>query len=269
MPSTDKKFNSAAHLKKEQYQNSNNLSARMLVHEKFSVATEPWFDWVWRQMEVKDGARILELGAGTGLLWGKNLGRLPEDAQVVLTDLSDGMLQTAKETIGDDNRFSFYDYDVDHLSFDDDSFDIIIANHMLYHVPDVKRTLHEVRRLLKPGGVFYAATNGATHMQGLYDLLNAYDPDLKAEMFRLNFVLENGEGFLSEVFDAVGCVRYPNGLRITEVTPLVDYIYSLKTMAFNHLEDSMRDGLKEYFEAIMAEKGVIEIEKRTGMFICR
>jgi hypothetical protein len=122
---------------------------------------------------------------------------------------------------------------------------------------------------LKPGGVFYAATNGATHMQGLYDLLNAYSPDLKVEMFRLNFVLENGEGFLSEVFDTVDCVRYPNGLRITEVTPLVDYIYSLKTMAFNHLEDSMRDGLTEYFEAIMAEKGVIEIEKRTGMFICR
>jgi len=43
----------------------------------------------------------------------------------------------------------------------------------------------------------------------------------------------------------------------------------LRTMAFNNLEDSMRDGLTEYFEAILAEKGVIEIEKRTGMFICR
>ena len=88
-------------------------------------------------------------------------------------------------------------------------------------------------------------------------------------MFRLNFVLENGETFLGEVFDSVQCDRYPNGLRITEVAPIVDYIYSLKTMAFNNLEDSMRDGLTEFFEAILAEKGVIEIEKRTGMFICR
>ena len=269
MPSTDKKFNSAAHLKKEQYQNSNNLSARMLVHEKFSVATEPWFDWVWRHIDVKEGVQILELGAGTGLLWSRNLDRLPKDANVILTDLSEGMLKTAKESIGDDDRFSFYSYDVDHLNFEDYSFDIIIANHMLYHVPDLKGTLREVRRLLKLDGLFYAATNGATHMKQLYDYLNIYDPKLKAEMFRLNFVLENGETFLGEIFDSVDCDRYPNGLRITEVAPLVDYIYSLKTMAFNNLEDSMRDGLTKYFEAILAEKGVIEIEKRTGMFICR
>ena len=269
MPSTDKKFNSADHLKNEQYQNSNNLSARMLVHERFSVATEPWFDWVWRHMDVGEGAQILELGAGTGLLWKKNLERLPKDTKVILTDLSDGMLQTAKETIGEDDRFSFYAYDVDHLNFEEDSFDIIIANHMLYHVPDISRTLDEVRRLLKPDGFFYAATNGATHMQGLYDYLNAFDEELNAEMFRLNFVLENGETILSEVFDSIRCATYPNGLQITQVAPLIDYVYSLKSIALNNLDDSKREGLTKFFETLMAEKGVIEIEKRTGMFICR
>jgi ubiquinone/menaquinone biosynthesis C-methylase UbiE len=50
--------------------------------------------------------------------------------------------------------FSFAQADAQALPFRDASFDAVIANHMLYHVPDISRSLGEVRRVLKPSGGF-------------------------------------------------------------------------------------------------------------------
>ena len=269
MTESKNRFNDISRLKNEQYKNANNLQARMRVHELYSVATEPWFTWVMRHIKFPQNARVLELGAGTGLLWARNLETVPEDSQIILTDLSGGMLVTAKKNIGDDTRFDYQAIDVDHLEFPDNSFDIIIANHMLYHVPDVKRTLKEVRRLLKPAGTFYAATNGEGHMQELYDHLNGFDGEISAQKFRLNFVLENGAEFLQEVFSEVNCVEYPNKLHITETEPLLDYIYSMQSIAIVGLSEDKRSLLEDYFSQIISEKGKIQIRKHAGMFICR
>lgn len=269
MPKSKKSFNSPIHLKNEQYKNSDNLSARMRVHELFSVAKEPWFAWVWRQIAFPENAKVLEIGAGTGLLWAMNLEHVPQDAEIVLSDLSEGMMEKAKETVGEDQRFSYLVSEADCLNYPDDSFDIIIANHMLYHVPDVATTLREMRRLLKPSGVFYAATNRESHMQELYDCLNAFSGEISAQKFRLNFVLENGADFLNEFFNEINCPDYPNGLKITDIEPLIDYIYSMQTIAIAGLTESMRPEVTAYFSELFSEKGFIEIRKHAGMFICR
>ena len=54
--------------------------------------------------------------------------------------------------------------DAQDIPFEDDTFGCVVANHMLYHVPDLDKGLAEIRRVLKPGGKLYAATNGEAHM---------------------------------------------------------------------------------------------------------
>ena len=66
--------------------------------------------------------------------------------------------------------FTFGQLDAQALPFADGSFDSVIANHMLYHVPDRQKTYAEVRRVLKPEGRFYAATMSRDNMKQVADL---------------------------------------------------------------------------------------------------
>jgi ubiquinone/menaquinone biosynthesis C-methylase UbiE len=44
---------------------------------------------------------------------------------------------------------------------------------MLYHVPDREQAVSDTCRVLKPGGHFYAATNGQAHVRELYELTDS------------------------------------------------------------------------------------------------
>src|SRR5436305_14202446 len=71
-----------------------------------------------------------------------------------------------------------------------------MANHMLYHVPDIALAARELRRVTRPGGVVLAVTNGGDHTEELGRLLGA--EALERSMSR--FTLETGGGGLGRVF---------------------------------------------------------------------
>ena len=58
---------------KAQYQNSNNLSTRISIHDKYSTNKQGFGNWIYSHYEIEDGMTVLELGCGTGSMWvGKN-----------------------------------------------------------------------------------------------------------------------------------------------------------------------------------------------------
>jgi len=90
------------------------------------------------------GARVLELGCGTGLI----LARVAEVAdEAVGIDLSEGMAQHARERGLDVHIGS-----VCQLPFEDDEFDLTYSFKVLAHVPDIDAALREAARVTKPGG---------------------------------------------------------------------------------------------------------------------
>ncbi|MCH8206807.1 MAG: class I SAM-dependent methyltransferase [Chloroflexi bacterium] len=98
-------------------------------------------------------SRILELGCGPAELWVKNIDRVPSAWRITLSDLSEGMVREARQNLQSGvSRFSFAVCDAQRVPFDDESFDAVIANHMLYHVSDRQRAYAEIRRVLRPGG---------------------------------------------------------------------------------------------------------------------
>ena len=150
-----------SYLRGEQYATSVNLDARVFFHQRYSTNRHPWQRWVFDHLTTAEPARILELGCGPGNLWQQNADRIPPGWQVVLTDLSAGMLKGAATKLARPDAFQLCEADAQALPFEGAGFDAVIANHMLYHVPDRPRAFAEVRRVLKPGGKLYAATNGA------------------------------------------------------------------------------------------------------------
>ena len=82
----------------EQYQNSSNLEKRINIHA-YSTGDEKFMHWVFRNMDLQPGMRILELGCGTGLLWCDNIQKLPKGLRLTLTDRSEGMLEQTKSNL--------------------------------------------------------------------------------------------------------------------------------------------------------------------------
>jgi SAM-dependent methyltransferase len=156
----------------EQYRDAAKLRARMGLHERFSVNRYGWHRWVFDQLDLPPHDRVLELGGGPAMLWRENGERIPAGWTVVLADLSPGMLQEARRQLRAlPLRFALVNLDAQALPFAPASVDAVIANHMLYHVPDRQQVYAEIRRVLRPGGHLYAATNGRDSMRELAELV--------------------------------------------------------------------------------------------------
>lgn len=251
-----------------QYKDSSNLNARIRIHELFSTNTYPFHRWVFDHFHIPHPARILEAGCGPGYLWTQNKDRIPGDWEITLSDFSAGMLQEAQHKLSDSQgHFSFQLFDIQSIPFEGEHFDTVIANHMLYHVPDRAKALSEIRRVLKPGGRFYAVTNGEKHMQELYQLLKKFNPalpDPRSDLYSLQFGLENGEDQISPWFKMVRRYRYEDGLVVTEVGPLVAYVLSTSS-GKAAIEDKVAE-FTQFLEGELAAQDTIHITKDTGMF---
>ena len=121
-----------------------------------------------RPHNLSADARILEIGYGPADLWVQNLDRLPAGWTITLTDFSVGMIEAAQRNLAGAGRpFTFRPMNAQSIPFDTATFDAVIANHMLYHVPDLTKAVAEIHSVLKPGGTLYAATNGKGHLREL------------------------------------------------------------------------------------------------------
>ena len=255
----------------EQYKNGSNLDARMRLHRNFSTNKYGWHRWVFDQFSLPERCRILELGCGIGELWVENMTRIPEGWEIILTDFSAGMLKQAEERLSPHRHFQFEVVDAQStpLPFQSESFDAVIANHMLYHLSDRRAALSEVQRMLKPGGHFYAATNGSRRVSEVVELIRKFDATLASRWERGGsvgepFSLENGAAQLSQWFGKVTRRRYEDGLAVTEAGPLVDYIMS----GWMSLEGDRLEQFREFVEREMESSGgVIHITKDAGIFV--
>ena len=216
--------------KDDQYRDPSGLRARSGLHARFSTSKVPWLHWVFDHLKLGPLARILELGCGTGGLWSQNSHRIPEGWDIALSDKSPGMLTDSQASLTCLGReFGFQVIDAQSIAFRRDTFDAVIANHMLYHAEDRRRAFSEIRRVLKPGGRLYATTNGRGHMQELTRLVRRVDPELHMEELpEERFGLENGFEQLSEWFPRVTSDRHESFLRVTEAGPLTEYVLSTR-----------------------------------------
>lgn len=98
----------------------------------------------------RSGDRILEVGVGTGLL----LPEYPTACSVIGIDLSDGMLAKARERVRELGlkHVKLERMDAGHMTFADDTFDIVVAAYVVTAVPDYRAVMNEMIRVCKPGG---------------------------------------------------------------------------------------------------------------------
>ncbi|MBN1220935.1 MAG: methyltransferase domain-containing protein [Anaerolineae bacterium] len=264
------KMSDQAYLLTNQYKNAANLNARFQLHALFSTNKYGWHQWVFDHFNLAAPSRILELGCGSGYLWLENLERIPQSWEITLSDFSAGMVDQAQVNLQTSQRpFNFETIDAQSIPYDDETFDAVIANHMLYHVPDMARALVEMRRVLKPGGRFYASTVGEMHMRELDELARKFEPDV-ALLFDGDqthaFTLENGADHLSPWFSRVTLHQYEDALEITSAEPLVAYVLSMLRLTETMLVGNRIAEFTDFIKQELARHGSIHVSKASGLF---
>ena len=172
-----------------QYRTEQHLVTRLSVWHPTRDGRDPATEALAEIVETTPH-RYLEIGCGTGMFAARVADALP-GTQVFAVDQSERMVELTAQR-GIDTHLA----DAQDLPFLDDSVDAVAALWMLYHVPDLDRALAEVRRVLRPGGIFVAVTNGDQHLA-----------DLRGEAgggpVLTDFSSENGEAALLRHFDHV------------------------------------------------------------------
>ena len=127
-----------------------------------------------RRLHIRPGARVLEVGIGTGL----SLGAYPAHCQVVGIDLSMEMLDHAREkmTPSQHRHIELRQMDALHMDFPDDAFDFVTAFHVVTVVPNPQRLIEEMARVCKSEGQVLIINHFSSPRRVIRKVVNLVDP---------------------------------------------------------------------------------------------
>ena len=141
---------------RRQYKTQENLNVRVRTHQLYGVPQVDFPGWVLDRIAWHGGETVVDVGCGSGLYVEPARDRA---GHYGAGDLSPGMLRQLEQP-----GLDRVNLDACALPLADNSADVILANHMLYHVPDQGAALREFVRVLKPTGRLLAATNSSQNM---------------------------------------------------------------------------------------------------------
>lgn len=250
------------------------LRVRHDIHERYSVPPINFTEWALGCVAWRGDERVLDVGCGPGR-WLAALREYAPQADYWGLDLYPGMLRAhpLPERV--------LSADVQHLPFAEASFDVVMANHMLFHVPDIEQAVIECRRVLKPGGIFIASTNSLHNMPELQVLMRRAvtllvppgTTNIQVPMAHTDlFTLESGTRLLARHF--YGVVRYdlPNALIFPTVEPVLDYLESTRSVREPQLPagvswDDVMLIVREQINRLIDHFGELTINKLSGVLV--
>lgn len=252
-----------------QYSDSSKLAARARLSRDFSRAETPWFTWVARQLPIGPDATILDVGCGPAWFWSEAVAALPSGIALTLLDQSQGMVDEALERCRPLPFASLAGVTADaaQLPFPDGAFDAVIAMHMLYHVADQEKAIAEFHRVLRPGGIMLATTNGIDNMRELYRLSTVFgsgpiDPSAAA------FGFDRAEQLMRDRFGNATLSVHPQQMRVTD--PEVVYLALTSYPPGSDAPADQQEAFRAVIDAAFAAGGgALDVTKQVGVIVSR
>lgn len=255
------------------YADDRHLRSRRAIYAYAETAADPR----WRTSMIPwDGTQIVaDVGCGNGF----DLRQIVPQGRcrhAIGLDLSAGMLRSLAD-LRQSRRLSLVQADAQRLPLPDQSVDVALAMHMLYHVPDVPAAIRELRRITKPGGVVLASTNSAAHLAEIAALVDAA---MRRQLGRPagtmpadSFTTETGTALLSKEFASVTLRTVDVPLSIPSPQPVVTYVGSIREPTLAAVRepldfDAVLDDIAMMVEQAIQAEGSFRATSHMGVFIC-
>src|SRR4051812_35754454 len=249
-------------LTKRQYATGRNLAARAALYE-WQTPHVDFPGWVLSHRTWTGSERVLDVGCG----YGAYLSRLRRLTPCVTAlDLSVGILGEADRALPKANA------DIQALPFADTSFDVVLAAHMLYHVPDIPTAVQELRRVLRSGGEALVATNGADDKPEIMKVLHeaARRPSGTYQKADARCLLDDAAAALESCFSNVRVADIRTEIAVPRTEPVVAYVESIRTAAEPALGVAWLElvsSVRALVGAEIASHGVFRVSTHSGVVI--
>ena len=125
--------------------------------------------------KLASGGLVLDAGCGDG----RTTFRLRGSKRVLAFDLSPNQVRAAIDRARDEGllgRFTFFVADAHSFPLADGSFDCVVMDGVLHHLPDPAQALKETGRVLREGGRYFGKENNETPLRPIFDLLQRLRP---------------------------------------------------------------------------------------------
>lgn len=258
-------------LRDRAYADNSHLDVRCRTHQLYTVDPVDFGEWTLEKISWDSVERILDVGCGPGDLL-RALARSGTGHLRIGFDLSPGMATQASDAISSAVA-AFFVADIQAIPFPSSSFDVVMARHMLYHVPNMDQGIVEAARVLRPGGQFLATTNSAQTMPQYRAILQRARSHFPAMAVpgttSSRFNSENAPQFLEPHFRQIEQHTLTGTLRFPSAQPFVAYFASGRDLIMHpdHSEmewQAVLDFVQARAEEIIAGQGCLDITKITG-----
>lgn len=253
---------------------ASNPSKTPAPDEQFTAPQVDFPTWVLDRVDWRGVERVLDVGAGAGE-YGRHLRQRQPDLHIEAVDL---LAASARDQAAGVHACQA---DAGALPYPDRSFDVLLANHVLFEVNDLDRALSEFQRVLRPNGVLVAATHSAHTMPEFQALMRraivllagagrgqVQPPPLPHHLFSL----ENGTLKLARYFFAVVRHDLPTELVFPDVNPAMTYLESTRAAREDYLPpgvtwDDLMLVMREQIVALLQHFGELKINQVSGVLI--
>lgn len=224
---------------------------------------QPRQDWAMSRLAVTSwpvGARVLDAGCGTGAYVPATRELIGATGTIVGLDIG---IERAAVTPSDVPIVG----DVQALPCRDEIFDVVLAMHMLYHVPDISLAVSEFRRVLRPGGQLVVSTNSVADERELLDLIVDAGVVDHTAFGDTRFCSENAAEMLAPAFDRIDVHLEASTLVVPDPAAVVTSVESMKYV----LETKLRPGVEwpDFVSAVAAGAGAVIESRGTFDITCQ
>jgi SAM-dependent methyltransferase len=255
------------------------LDIRIETHQRYTRPQVDFAPWVLDQIPWRGDETVLDIGCGSGLYVDPILARLDRGGRLLSADVSLGMLRQ----IGARSPappIALLSADASNLPLPAGSCDVVLANHILYHLPDIGRGIAEIHRVLPPGGMLLAATNARDSMrQFLLEMEAAATAlgvrlELPVSPVQLRFNLENGVDLICQTFADAELRLLDSELVFPSADPALAYVASLRDAYEPALPaglswEALLDQVGLQMAEVVIREGSYHVPKRTGVLIAK